>query len=208
MAKSAYDVHPSVRMVQDWIESLKGRTGRTLEQWVALTKEQGPAEEAKRREWLKKEHGFGTNNAWWIAERCRDEAQDWMTEGNPESYLKAAAVYVEEQYAGKKEGLRPIFERLLKLGRGLGKDVRVCPCKTIVPLYRNHVFAQVKPATNTRVDLGLALAKFAGKIPARLIDTGGKEKKDRITHRIPLGNAEEIDAGVERWLKVAYDLDG
>jgi hypothetical protein len=84
-------------------------------------------------------------------------------------------------------------------------DVKVCPCRTIVPLYRNHVFAELKPATKTRIDLGLAL----GATPAagRLIDTGGFAKKDRITHRIPIAGVEEIDAAVKRWLKVAYDRD-
>jgi len=74
-----------------------------------------------------------------------------------------------------------------------------------VPLYRAHVFAQIKPATNTRIDLGLALKET--KAEGRLIDTGGFEKKDRITHRIPITSVEEIDAEVERWLKRAYGMD-
>lgn len=204
--KAAYDVHPGVQMVQDWVDALKSKTGRTLEQWVALVKTEGPRDDAGRRDWLKEEHGFGTNGAWWIAERCGERPA--LSEDTPESYLKAAAVYVEEQYAGKKAGLRPVYEGLLKMGRGMGKDVRVCPCKTIVPLYREYVFAQLKPTTNSRVDLGLALAKHKGKIPARVIDTGGKEKKDRITHRIAIGSIGEIDGEVERWMRVAYELDG
>jgi hypothetical protein len=41
----------------------------------------------------------------------------------------------------------------------------------------------------------------------RLIDTGGLAKKNRITHRIPIGSVDEIDAEVTRWLRVAYDLN-
>ncbi len=109
-------------------------------------------------------------------------------------------------YAGGKAGLLPIHDRLLELGRSLGGDVRVCPCKTIVPLYRNHVFAQIKPTTRTRIDFGLALGDT--KASGRLIDTGGFVKKDRITHRIPITSPDEIDAEVRRWLQVAYDRDG
>jgi hypothetical protein len=87
----------------------------------------------------------------------------------------------------------------------LGDDVKACPGQTIVPLYRRHVFAQIKPTTQSRIDLGLALGQT--KTPKRLIDTGGLAKKDRITHRIPLESANEIDKEVERWLKTAYDLD-
>jgi hypothetical protein len=205
-AASRYDVHPGVQMVQDWVAGLKEKTGRTLEQWVTAVRKDGPSDEKARRQWLKKEHGFGTNGAGWVAERAR-EGDRGIHEDDPDAYLEAAAEYVERQYSGKKEALRPVFERLLKLGRGLGRDVRVCPCQTIVPLYREHVFAQIKPTTNTRVDLGLALARHRGTLPKRLIDTGGKEKKDRITHRIELESVERIDADVERWMKVAYDLD-
>jgi hypothetical protein len=72
-------------------------------------------------------------------------------------------------------------------------------------LYRHHVFAQIKPTTQTRIDLGFALGNM--KTPKRLINTGGYEKKDRITHRIPLESVDEIDKEIERWLKTAYDLD-
>ena len=115
--------------------------------------------------------------------------------------------YVDEQYAGKKAGLRPIFELLLELGRSLGSDVKVCPCKTMVPLYRQQVFAQIKPTTNSRVDLGLCFTTYKGKLPKRVIDTGGLAKKDRITHRIEVASVGQIDAELTKWLKLAYSLD-
>lgn len=108
-------------------------------------------------------------------------------------------------YAGSKAGLRKIYDRLLKLGLQLGGDVKACPCKTIVPLYRKHVLAQIKPTTQTRIDLGLALGK--AKTSKRLIETGGLGKGDRITHRIPISALNEIDGEVKKWLKTAYDLD-
>jgi hypothetical protein len=83
--------------------------------------------------------------------------------------------------------------------------VKACPCQTIVPLYRKHVFAQIKPTTRTRIDFGLALKDTPAS--GRLIDTGGFAKKDRITHRIPITSLSEIDDQVKYWLKVAYDLD-
>ena len=87
----------------------------------------------------------------------------------------------------------------------MGKDVKACPCQTIVPLYRNHVFAQIKPTTRTRIDFGFALKDT--KATGRLIDTGGFAKKDRITHRIPITSLKEIDAEVKRWLNRAYEMD-
>jgi hypothetical protein len=36
---------------------------------------------------------------------------------------------------------------------------------------------------------------------------GGLAKKDRITHRIPISSAAEINGDVKKWLQTAYDLD-
>jgi len=200
--KGLYSVHPGVAMVQTAIAKLKEKTGRTLEEWISFIKESGPPTEKERREWLKTQHKLGTNYAWWLAERAEGKG---MEDGDPQAYLKAAEKYVEEMFAGPKAGLRPIYDKLLALGLKLGKDVKACPCKTIVPLYRKHVFAQIKPATQARIDFGLALGKM--KTPKRLIDTGGFAKKDRITHRIPVTKLAEIDDEVKRWLKTAYELD-
>ncbi|MGB2590131.1 MAG: DUF5655 domain-containing protein [Candidatus Acidiferrum sp.] len=202
--KALYDVHPGVAMVQKWVAELKEKTGKSLEEWIAFAKKEGPKEDKARREWLKSKHKLGTNSAWWISERVDGKGGE---EDSPEAYLKTAVVYVEEQYAGAKENLKPVYEELLELGRSMGADVKACPCKTMVPLYREHVFAQIKLTTNARIDLGLALTHYGGKLPKRLVDTGGLAKKDRITHRIELNSADEIDAEVKKWLKTAYDLD-
>ena len=203
-SKTIYDVHPGVAMVQKWLAELKVKTGRSMEEWLSLVKKEGPKDEKSRREWLKTKHKIAPNSAWWIAERAEGKGGD---EDTPEVYLNAAVRYVEEQYAGPKEKLRPIFEELLKLGKSMGSDVKACPCKTIVPLYRKHVFAQIKPTTNSRIDLGFALTHYKRKLPKRLIDTGGLAKKDRITHRVEITAAEQIDGEVKKWLKTAYDSD-
>jgi hypothetical protein len=200
--KSIYSVHPGVAMVQKAIQDLPAKTGRSLEDWLKLIKKSGPRTEKDRREWLKAEHGLGTNYAWWLAERAEGKGGE---DGDPQAYLKAAEQYVEKMFAGPKASLRPIYDALLKVGLGIGKAAKACPCQTIVPLYRNHVFAQIKPTTQTRIDIGFALKDM--KATGRLIDTGGFAKKDRITHRIPISSVKDIDDEVKHWLKVAYDLD-
>jgi hypothetical protein len=199
---AAYDVHPGVAMMQDWIRALPEKTGKSLVQWVALVKKEGPATEAAQRDWLKSKHRLGANAASWIAERAAGRGDE---DADPSSYLETAGKWVEAMYAGKRAGLRPIHDRLLEVARALGPDVRVCPCKTIVPVYRAHVVAQVRPATNSRIDFGLALK--GQQVPQRLLDTGGAAKGDRITHRIPLERVEQVDDEVHRWLRKAYELD-
>jgi hypothetical protein len=194
--QSPYSLHPAYAMEAGYAQKLFERTGKTMEEWVAIVKRSGPPTEKERRAWLKDAHGFTTNYAWWVAERAegRGSAEEYDPEG-----------MVEEMFAGPKAGLRPLYDRLLELGLGLGPDVKACPCKTIVPFYRAHVFAQIKPTTRTRIDLGFALK--ATPAAGRLIDTGGLAKGDRITHRIPITSLAEIDDEVKHWLKVAYDMD-
>ena len=200
--KSIYSVHPGVAMVQKWIVDLPAKTGRSLDEWMKFIKKNGPKTEKERREWLKAKHGLGTNSAWWLAERAEGKGGE---DDDPDAYLQAAEGYVEKMFAGPKQSLRPIYDALLRLGLSVGKDVKACPCQTIVPLYRNHVFAQIKPTTQTRIDMGFALKDL--KATGRLIDTGGFAKKDRITHRIPVTSLADIDDEVKRWLEYAYELD-
>jgi hypothetical protein len=202
MTKSIYSVHPGVAMVQSVIAKLPEKTGRSIDDWVALVRKQGPKTEKERREWLKTRHKLGTTYAWWIAERAEGKGAE---DGDPVEYLKAAERYVDEMFAGGKAARKPVYDRLFALGFSFGKDVKACPCKTIVPLYRAHVFAQIKPSTRTRIDLGLALGTI--RTPKRLIDTGGLGKGDRITHRIEICSIDQIDAEVTRWLKTAYEAD-
>jgi len=199
--KLKFDVHPAVLMAQSIIAGMREKTGRSLEEWLKLVVNDGPPTEKERREWLKTEYGLGMNYAGCIAEISVGKGEALT----PEGYLRAAGQYVENLFAGPKAGLRPIYEALLAAGLELGKDVRVSPCQTFVPLYRNHVFAQIKPSTRTRIDLGLALRDT--RTPERLIDTGGFAKKDRITRRIEIESLDDVDDEVRRWMKVAYDMD-
>ncbi len=198
--KSVYSVHPAVAMTRRGLASVLEKTGRSIDDWLALVKKSGPADPKAVREWLRKEHALGLNTAGWIADRAA--ASDMSS---PESYLRAAEHYVKEMFGGKKAGLLPIYESLLQLCLSMGPDVKVCPCQTIVPFYRNRVFAQVKPSTATRIDFGLALGARKGF--GRLLETGGYAKKDRITHRIAISAVSGIDAEVKRWLRTAYDDD-
>ena len=200
---SLYSVHPSIKHLQKIVENLPNKTGRSLHDWVDVVRAAGIANAKEIKAWLKSEHQLGGVTATIIADTLTGNGQDH----DEVAYLETAVQYVENLYSGRKESLRPIHDALFKISLGLGKDIKVSPCKTMVPIYRNHVIAEIKPSTQTRVDLGLALKAFKGDLPERLIDTGGLAKGDRITHRIPLSTVGEIDDEVHKWLQVAYELD-
>ena len=208
MAKAipTYDLHPSVAYVQSILANLQARTGRSLEAWVTLARKGAPADLKGCAAWLKAQ-GLGTNQAGLVASRVVAEPGHAFDD-TPEGYLAAAPAYVDRQYAGRKAAFRPLFERLVAGARSLGADVKVCPCETIVPFYRERVFAELKPLAS-RLDLGLALGDPASvKDPGgRLKETGGFAKKDRITHKLELTGDADLELAAT-WLKRAYERDG
>ncbi|MEA2343169.1 MAG: hypothetical protein QOF63_1338 [Thermoanaerobaculia bacterium] len=203
MPKQRYDPHAGIAMVRNWIDTLKAKTGRDLDEWTAFIKSKSPKDTQSRNDWLKNEHKLGTNVARWLVDHA--EGKDDREESDPKVYIANAANYVDALFSGSKVALRPLYDKLYDLARSIGDDIKISPGKTIVPIYRKHVIAQIKPSTRTRIDFGLALKDTPAK--GRLIDTGGLAKKDRITHRIEITSLDDIDAFVEKWLRKAYELD-
>ncbi|MEP6754623.1 MAG: DUF5655 domain-containing protein [Chthonomonadales bacterium] len=188
-----YHVHPSFAMESASAASLLTRTGKSIEEWAEIVRKDGPADPKLQQAWLKATHGITTNYAMWIYEKANRI-------GGAENYRPVDSV--EALFAGKKAELRPIYEAILEFGKSLGEDVMVCPCQSMVPFYCRNVFATVKPTTLTRVDLGLCLR--GEPFSNLLIDTGGTEKKDRITHRIALTCVDDFDDSVKLWFRLAY----
>jgi hypothetical protein len=185
LEKALYSVHPAVLMIERWITTLPEKTGRGVDAWVAHIRKAGPQEIAACRRWLELQHQIGTKAAWWLAERALGDALV-PAEETPASYLAACPGYVTHMFAGSKRALRPLHEELMIVAQSLGEEVRICPTKTCVPLYRRHLFAEIRPAASRRIELGVALGDEP--FTARLADTGGRMKGKRITHLVTLAS--------------------
>ena len=109
-------------MIESVIANLKQKTGHSLKEWEKLLKEKGPRDRSSWSSWLKTRHKLGTNTARFVAERAAGVERKY----DPESY-------VEAMFAGPRENLRPIYEKILRYSLRLGQDVTVTPCKTIIP---------------------------------------------------------------------------
>ena len=176
-------------VLKTMIDNLPDKTGKTLEQWKALLATKGIAKHSEAVNFLKKEHGVNHGYANTIV-----PSKEAGATGDD---LLAA------QYQGK-EGLLPIYEALLKVVGGFGPDVQVVPKKTTVSLVRKKQFALIKPATKTRIDLGLKLRE---KEPAgRLEDSG--PFGTMCTHRVRLSEVKEVDTELKAWLAAAYQEAG
>ena len=177
------------------IANLPTRTGRSLEEWIALVRADGAAHgpgHKARVDWLRREHGLGGSTAGLIVWEADGDGGDAYAD--PDALLAA-------QYAGEKARLRPILDALLALVPRIGDDVRVGHRKTYVTLSRARQFAVVVPATRTRVDLGLAL----GDAPAggRLLAARGLGGGERNTRRVALASPADVDDEVLALLRRA-----
>ncbi len=178
------------------IESLQQRTGRTLEEWLAVVASSGidPLDQNAVRRWLKSEHGVLQNSQWAIADAAA-RAAGWRP--------PTAEEYVDQQYSGSRAHLRPIFERIRELAEALGDDVQMEGRGTYTPFVRRRQFLAVAAATRTRVDLGL---RYTAPPTSELLSPA--QAPGQATHRLSLTSVDEVTGEVERLLRVAYEQNG
>ncbi|MEO1450864.1 MAG: DUF4287 domain-containing protein, partial [Bacteroidota bacterium] len=159
--------------VKKMVDNLPAKTGKSLEEWLTLLGKQGLVKHGENVKWLKGTHGVGHGFANLITKFYLDQGKE------PEADVVGA------QYVGK-ENLRPIYEALHAFLLSLGPDVQVSPKRGSVSYIRKHQFALIKPATKTRIDLGL---KLKGKPTTdRLGDSG--PFGTMCTHRVKLSYPE------------------
>lgn len=173
-------------MRRDMVGLLERATGQRLEAWNARVRDQDPPDEQALRAWLHAEGVHGYAQSLLVFERF----------GYPEFFTATAGELVEQQYADRPQ-LRPVLDAVLALASEL-PDAAVQARKTYVCLVTpRRTFAQLLPATRTRLDLGLRLPDDAA-LPRATSALGNS------THRLGLTSVEDVDAGVQRWLAAAY----
>lgn len=191
--KSKYSPHPGLAKEKEDKERLASATGKTFEHWIDFARKEGPKEQKALRMWLVEEHGHGSRDSWWLAQTTLAPADESYAE--PEGFVNAL-------YSGAKSAWRPVHEKAVDAALACGDDVIATSCKTMVPIYRKHVFMELKPVADG-VDVQLAL----GKKPKdkRFEDITNRMPGDRLTHRIVLRSEKDVDAQFADALKTAYE---
>lgn len=177
--------------MRTWIvELLERNTGEGVEAWNARVRDTGLAGEPELRGWLKEQGVEGYAQMLLVMERF----------GYPDFLTASADELVDGQYADREE-LREIYDRLVALGTGLGAGVQTR--KTYVTLTTDRrKFAQIKPTTKSRVDLGLRLD---GVQPGGRLASAKLLNDDAMTVRVPLTRPDEVDDEVGALLAQAYE---
>lgn len=175
------------KALQTMIENMPVKTGKKLEDWLAILKTKNFEKHLFAVKFLKTEYGVTHGFANTIVTLSKEKSD------SPEDL-------VLNQYSGK-ESLKPIYDLLLSIVENLGADIVITPKKGSVSLIRKKQFALIKPATKKRIDLGLKLKGV--EVQGRLEHSG--PFGTMCTHRIQLQNVSDVDEEVINWLSKAYD---
>lgn len=176
------------------IAGLKEKTGRSLDEWIALAEASKKTKHGELVNHLKADHGLTHGYANLVAHRMlKSDAGSMADEGED---------LVAAQYEGAKAPLRPIYDAILAAANRFGPDVEPAPKKAYVSLRRSKQFAIIQPSTATRVDVGINLK---GVAPTTRLEASGSFNS-MVTHRVRLASAADVDDELIQWLRQAYDM--
>jgi hypothetical protein len=177
-------------MMQAVVANLPKKTGKSLQQWIAILKKDGPSDSKEKVAWLKSVHKLGHVTAQIVVANA---------EGHGDIYDDADKLVDDLFGAGK---LKKTYEAVVKAVKPLA-GTKIRPCKTYVPFSSRRQYALAKPAAGgSRIDLQLSLGKDA---PADERLARLKSRDVRMSHVVALSDPDDVDAKVKRWLKQAYD---
>lgn len=179
-------------MTASMIANLKEKTGKDLPAWLKITTASKLSKHGEIVKLLKTEHGVSHGYANLIAHKTLESDAGSASDSGD---------LIDQQYAGEKAALKPIYDALIKAVSKFGKDVEIAPKKSYVSLRRNKQFALVQPSTKTRLDVGINLK---GVEPAGRLEKSGSFNA-MVSHRVRLDNVRDVDKELIGWLKAAYE---
>jgi len=182
--------------LQAQIRNIEATYGKPMSEWQAIIAASGMTKHTDVVNMLKSDYGMTHGAAHRVALVARQAAQPAGTERDNDP--------IGALYTGKKAGLRPLHEALMKAVEALGDDIELAPKKGYVSLRRRKQFAMIQPSAAGRIDLGLILRDMPAD--ERLESAAGFNAL--FTHRVRLFGPADVDAQLISWLQRAYDHAG
>jgi len=177
---------------QEFIQTAKEKTGRTLEQWLPVVKKSGLTKQMEITNWLKAEHKLNHLQAQLLAGL-------YLNNGKP-VYQNEASL-LDNQFA-KCEEMRPLFNAVSEMILKQFPDAQLIPKKTYVSFTATREFAaiNIKPK---EIRLGIDLGDTAFN------DTMQKTKLSgpmpRISHMAVITDIKQFDKKLIEYLQLSYN---
>lgn len=168
--------------------NLQAKTGRSLDEWVAIARACPHDRPKARVEWLRAEHGLGVNHAALVLSEAFPSGAGW---DEPEALR--AALWADPASRAILETVEAVARRV----DGLVDGQR----KTYTAFSRAVQFAAMRPLKGGRALLGLKLAADAS---ARLSAPKRKESwSERLTATVELDGPGDVDDEIARLFEAA-----
>ena len=177
---------------QEFIQSAKEKTGKSLEQWLPVVKASGLTKQMEITNWLKSSHELNHMQASLLAGL-------YLNHGMP-VYQNESSL-LDNQFI-KSEQMRPLFEVVSRKIMSLFPDAQLIQKKTYLSFTATREFAaiNIKPKEiRLGVDLGdqafddtLQKSKLTGPMP-------------RISHMVVLTDIGQFDKKVISYLQASFD---
>lgn len=179
---------------QKWFATVKAnfeaKTGRTLEAWAAIARTCPHTGHKAQAQWLKDNHGLGTNHASFVLSEAFPGGPGWDDPAALRAALwkdpASAAILAALEAAAK--GLEPLVIGQRKGYTAFSRDVQ---------------FAATRPLKGGRALLGLKLDPAAS--PRLSASLRRESWSERLTSVIELDDASQVDGEVRRLIAAAYD---
>ena len=177
-------------MVEQCEEILVRRTGTSSADWAQRLRDEGLTEQRRARDWL---------TAQGVGGRGQD-AVIWAAFGLPEFFTASGDELVAAQYADRPQ-LRPVADAVFAAVSGwTGLELQAR--KTYVALRtQRRMFAQVVPATKSRVDLRLRLDARASD----RVEVLAPNRDQPLDRRVRLTTVEDVDQQLLDLLRRAFE---
>lgn len=174
--------------------ALEAKTGKTLDDWVAVARAAAISGHMALVQHLKSVHGLGHGHANTIVHVANASA----------ALSTDADALVTAMFEGGRGHWRDTYDALTALMRAFGDDVELSPKKGYVSVRRKKQFALLQPSTKGRFDVGLALKGEAARGALELAGSWNA----MVSHRVRIAADADPDPQLGTWLRAAYDRAG
>jgi hypothetical protein len=177
---------------QEFIQTAKEKTGKTLEQWLPVVKASGLTKQMEITNWLKTEHKLNHLQASLLAGL-------YLNNGKP--VYQNESNLLDNQFV-KCEAMRPLYDAVSEKILSLFPDTQLIPKKTYLSYTAIREFAaiNIKPKEiRLGIDLGdmpftenLQKSKLSGPMP-------------RISHMVVFTDIKQFDKEIIEYLQLSYN---
>lgn len=175
------------------INNMQSKTGKTIAGWIDILKNSGLQSSKDQLNWLKTEHKLGHFQANIIVKRAES--------GGKSDYDDIKSL-VDNQFTNENKPLKDIYHEIAAVVVKFGKDIKIKPCKTYIPFYRNNQFLVLK-AKKGFLYLGLPLPLDIKH--EKLTGVKGLGMPEKINFALPIKSKDELTDDIIDLIKTTYN---